>query len=185
MTNNNYAHPSAVIDQDVEIGLDVKVWHFSHLMPNSKIGAKSVIGQNVYVASGVAIGSNCKIQNNVSLYEGITLENNVFCGPSCVFTNVINPRSFIERKDEFLPTLLKEGCSIGANATIICGVTIGKYSLVAAGAVINSDINDHEIFAGVPAKHIGYISKSGRTFNLELICKKSGDKIAFKDLKDI
>lgn len=185
MNKDYYVHPSSVIDEDVKIGKGSKIWHFSHLMPRSEIGSNTVIGQNVYVAAGVVIGKGCKIQNNVSLYEGITIEDDVFCGPSCVFTNVINPRSFIERKDEFKPTLLKKGCSIGANATIVCGSTIGEYALVAAGAVITSDVGDFKIYAGVPAKHIGYISISGRTFDLDIACKKSGKRFAYDDLKSI
>lgn len=156
-----FAHPSSFIDEDVEIGEGTKVWHFSHILKNTKIGKDCVIGQNVMVGSDVSIGNKCKIQNNVSIYKSVTLEDGVFCGPSCVFTNVYNPRAFIERKDEFLTTRVKRGATIGANATIVCGVVVGRYAFVGAGAVVNKDVLDYALVVGVPAKQIGWVCKCG------------------------
>lgn len=154
-------HPSAVVDEGCIIGEGTKIWHFSHLMGGSKIGKNCMLGQNSFVANGVEIGDGCKIQNNVSLYKGVILEEDVFVGPSAVFTNVINPRAFIERKEEFKPTVVKKGASIGANATIVCGVTIGAYAMVGAGAVVVKDVADFAKVAGVPAKQIGTVDKLG------------------------
>ncbi len=156
-----YLHESSYVDKEVNIGNGTKIWHFSHMLRDSVIGKDCVIGQNVIVGPEVNIGDGCKVQNNVSLYKGITLEEGVFCGPSCVFTNVYNPRAFIERKQEFLPTLVKKGATIGANATIICGITIGKYAMIGAGAVVKKDVPDHAIVAGVPARHIGWSCQCG------------------------
>ncbi len=156
-----FIHESAVIDDDVEIGEGTRVWHFCHLLSGARIGRNCVLGQNVMVGPGVAIGDGCKIQNNVSLYRGVTLEDDVFCGPSCVFTNVLTPRAFIERKDAFLPTLVRKGASIGANATVLCGVTIGRYALVGAGAVVSRDVPDHAVVAGVPAAFRGWACRCG------------------------
>ncbi len=155
------AHETAIIDEPCEIGEGTKVWHFSHILKGSKIGENCIIGQNVVIGPDVTIGDKCKVQNNVSLYKGVVLENEVFCGPSCVFTNVYNPRAFIERKHEFLKTLVKSGATIGANATIVCGVTIGRYSVIGAGAVVKSDVADYAVVAGVPAKRIGWACKCG------------------------
>jgi UDP-2-acetamido-3-amino-2,3-dideoxy-glucuronate N-acetyltransferase len=160
---NYYIHPSSYIDSDTKIGEGTKIWHFSHILKNSCIGKMCVIGQNVSIGPDVIIGDRCKIQNNVSIYKGVTIEDEVFCGPSCVFTNVYNPRAFIERKDEFRPTLVKMGASIGANATIVCGVTVGKYAFVGAGAVVKDDVADHAVVVGVPAKQKGWICKCGST----------------------
>ncbi|WP_028894679.1 acyltransferase [Syntrophorhabdus aromaticivorans] len=161
MSDDYFVHESSYVDDNVEIGEGTKIWHFSHILSSAKIGSNCIIGQNVCVERDVVIGNRCKIQNNVSVYKGVTLEDEVFCGPSCVFTNVYNPRAFIERKTEFRPTLVKRGATIGANATIVCGATIGRYALVAAGAVVKSDVPDYAIVAGVPAKQIGWACKCG------------------------
>lgn len=156
-----FVHESAYIDDDVEIGEGTRIWHFTHILSGTKIGKDCVLGQNVMVGPDVTIGNRCKLQNNVSVYKGVTLEDDVFCGPSCVFTNVLTPRAFIERKDAFLPTLVKKGASIGANATILCGVTIGRYALVGAGAVVRSDVPDYAVVAGVPATWKGWACRCG------------------------
>lgn len=158
-----FVHESSYIDEGVELGSGTKIWHFTHVLRNSVIGKNCVIGQNVAIGPEVTIGDQCKIQNNVSIYKGVTLENSVFCGPSCVFTNVYTPRAFIERKNEFLNTLVKFGASIGANATIVCGVTIGRFAMIGAGAVVKRDVPDYAIFAGVPAKQIGWVCRCGVT----------------------
>ena len=158
-----FVHESSQVDENVKIGKGTKVWHFSHILKSTVVGRDCIIGQNVMVGPKVKIGSKCKIQNNVSIYEGVILEDEVFCGPSCVFTNVYNPRAFIERKNEFLPTLVKRGATIGANATIICGVTIGRYAFVGAGSVVKKDIPDYALVAGVPARQIGWACKCGLT----------------------
>ncbi len=156
-----YAHPSAYVDEPSEIGEGTKIWHFSHIMPNCKIGKGCSLGQNVNVASGVKIGNNVKIQNNVSLYTGVELEDDVFCGPSMVFTNVLTPRSHVNRKSEYARTLVKRGASLGANSTIVCGTTIGKYAFVGAGAVVTRDVADHALVVGVPGKQIGWMCQCG------------------------
>ena len=149
-----FKHETAVIDEPVEIGEGTKIWHFSHISTNAKIGNNVIIGQNVFVGKGVIIGNGCKIQNNVSVYEGVTLEDDVFIGPSVVFTNVKEPRANIEQKNNFLQTLVKKGATIGANATIICGNTIGQNSFIGAGSLITKNVNDHSLVYGSPAKHI-------------------------------
>jgi UDP-2-acetamido-3-amino-2,3-dideoxy-glucuronate N-acetyltransferase len=156
-----FIHESVYVDEPCEIGVGTKIWHFSHVMKESRIGKDCVIGQNVNVASRAIIGNRCKIQNNVSLYEGVVLEDEVFCGPSMVFTNVINPRSGIERKSEYKKTVVKKGATIGANATIVCGVTIGRHAFIAAGAVITKDVPDYALMLGVPAIQKGWISRHG------------------------
>ena len=156
-----FVHKSSYIDEPVEIGKGTKIWHFSHILPNTKIGDNCVIGQNCMIGPDVKIGNGCKIQNNVSIYKGVELENYVFCGPSCVFTNVLTPRAFIERKHEFKKTLVKEGATIGANATIVCGNTIGKYAMVGAGAVVVTDVENYALYTGVPAKRTGWVCKCG------------------------
>ena len=176
---NFFKHETAVIDRDVQVGDGSKIWHFTHISEQAIIGKNVILGQNVFIGKGVVIGDGCKIQNNVSVYNGVEIEDGVFCGPSCVFTNVINPRAFIEKKEEFKRTLLKKGCSIGANATIICGITIGEYALIAAGAVVNKSVPDFALMAGVPANQIGWVCKCGETLkNIELannlICKSCG-----------
>lgn len=156
-----FIHESSCVDKDVEIGAGSKIWHFSHILKGSKIGKNCIIGQNVMIGPDAEIGNRCKIQNNVSVYKGVALEDDVFCGPSCVFTNVYTPRAFIERKNEFLPTLVKKGVTIGANATIVCGITMGKYSFVGAGAVVKKNVSDYALVVGVPAKQAGWVCKCG------------------------
>jgi UDP-2-acetamido-3-amino-2,3-dideoxy-glucuronate N-acetyltransferase len=169
-------HESSYLDQDVQIGEGTKIWHFSHILSNTKIGHDCSIGQNVVIGPNVTVGNKVKIQNNVSVYDGVTLEDEVFCGPSCVFTNVNNPRSNIERKEEFKKTLVKRGASIGANSTIICGNTIGEYSFIAAGAVVTKNVAPFAIMAGVPAKRIGWISRAGIKLDDSLICPLDGSR---------
>ncbi len=165
---NYYKHESAIVDDGAQIGDNCRVWHFAHVCAGAQIGEKCSLGQNVFVGNKVKIGNNCKIQNNVSIYDNVYLEDDVFCGPSMVFTNVINPRSAIERKDQYLDTKVKRGATIGANATIICGVTLGEYCFIAAGAVITKDVKSFALMAGVPAKQIGWMSRYGERLNLPL-----------------
>ncbi len=162
-----FAHESAYIDDNVNIGENTKIWHFSHILSNTTIGENCSFGQNCVVGPKVTIGSGVKVQNNISIYEGVEVEDDVFLGPSMVFTNVINPRSFIVRREEFKKTLLKKGCSVGANATIVCGVTIGEYALIGSGAVINRDVRPYALMVGVPAKQIGWVSKAGNTLSFD------------------
>ena len=161
-------HPSAIVDKGAQIGDGSRVWHFAHICAGAKIGRNVSLGQNVFVGNKVFIGDNCKIQNNVSVYDNVTLEEGVFCGPSMVFTNVYNPRSLIERKSEFRNTLVKKGVSLGANSTIVCGVTIGEFAFIGAGAVVNKDVKPYALMVGVPAKQIGWMSEFGEQLRLEL-----------------
>jgi UDP-2-acetamido-3-amino-2,3-dideoxy-glucuronate N-acetyltransferase len=156
-----FAHESSYIDDGAVIGAGTRIWHFSHVMPGAVIGERCNLGQNVVVMPGTRIGNNVKIQNNVSIYEGVVLEDDVFCGPSCVFTNVINPRSHVSRKSEYLPTVVKRGASIGANATIICGSIIGEYAFVGAGAVVRRDVPAYALMLGVPARRAGWMCRCG------------------------
>ena len=158
-----FAHESSFVDKNVTIGDDTKIWHFSHILSDTSIGKNCSFGQNCVVGPKVTIGSGVKVQNNISIYEGVEVEDDVFLGPSMVFTNVTNPRAFIVRKEEFKKTLLKKGCSIGANATVVCGVTIGEYALIGSGAVVNKDVKPYALMVGVPAKQIGWVSKAGNT----------------------
>lgn len=174
--SNVKIHESAYIDDPVSIGEGTAVWHFSHVLPHVTIGERCSLGQNVMVGPRVRIGNDCKIQNNVSIYEGVMLEDGVFCGPSCVFTNVINPRSTVSRKAEFKKTVVKRGATIGANATIVCGHTIGAYALIAAGAVVAKDVPDYALMAGVPARRIGWMSKSGERLGKDLVCPRDGSR---------
>ncbi len=167
-------HPSAYIDQPCEIGAGSRIWHFVHILPRTRIGRDCSLGQNVMVGPDVSVGDGCKIQNNVSLYQGVTLEDGVFCGPSCVFTNVNNPRAEVERKDEFRPTLVKRGATIGANATIVCGHTVGEYAFIAAGAVVARDVPPFALMAGVPARRIGWMSHAGERLGADLVCPRTG-----------
>lgn len=172
---DGFIHPTAFIDEGVAIGAGTKVWHFCHVLKGSNIGRNCVLGQNVMLGPDVTIGDGCKIQNNVSLYAGVTLENDVFCGPSSVFTNVLTPRAFVERKTEFSPTLVRQGATIGANATIVCGNTIGRYSMIGAGSVVTRDVKDHSLVVGNPARHIGWVSRTGERLKESLICPRTGE----------
>lgn len=175
-----YAHPTAIIDEGCIIGAGCKVWHFSHVMPNSEMGENCILGQNVLVSPRVKLGNNVKVQNNVSIYTGVICEDDTFLGPSMVFTNVINPRSFLERKNEFRTTLVKKGASIGANATVICGVTLGEYCLIGAGAVVTKDVPAFGLVAGNPARHMGWVSRYGHRLHFnekgEAACPESGEQ---------
>ena len=177
---STYIHPTAVIDPGASIGQGSKVWHFCHLMPDCHLGEGCILGQNVFVAPGVWLGNGVKIQNNVSLYTGVRCEDEVFIGPSAVFTNVINPRAGIERKDQFRTTLLKKGASVGANATIICGITIGTYALIGAGAVVTHDVPAYALVMGNPARHSGWVSKNGLKLQFDesgmASCPESGER---------
>jgi len=180
MSTDYFVHETAIIDQGAQIGNDTKIWHFSHVMGSACIGQNCNIGQNVYIDKNVTIGNGVKIQNNVSVYANVTIEDDCFLGPSMVFTNVMNPRAFVERKSEFKNTLVKKGCSIGANATIVCGTTLGQYSFIGAGSVVTKDVPNFSMVAGVPAKHIGWMSKHGEKlkFNNEgiAICSATNEK---------
>jgi UDP-2-acetamido-3-amino-2,3-dideoxy-glucuronate N-acetyltransferase len=156
-----FAHESCYIDDGAQIGQGTKIWHFCHVMPGAIIGERCNLGQNVVVMQGSRLGNNVKVQNNVSIYEGVVLEDDVFCGPSCVFTNVVNPRSHVSRKAEYQRTLVRRGASIGANATILCGVTLGEYSFIGAGAVVRSDVPPFAIMVGVPARRVGWMCRCG------------------------
>lgn len=157
-----FVHPSTVIDEGAQIGAGTKVWHFCHLMPGCRVGKDCIIGQNVFIGNNTAIGNGVKIQNNVSVYDGVEIEDDVFIGPSVVFTNVINPRSFIERKEEFKKTIVKKGATIGANATILCGIEIGLYAMIGAGAVVTKSVAEYALVTGNPARQTGWVSKSGQ-----------------------
>ena len=187
MELNYFAHKTAVIDQGCTIGKGTKIWHFSHIMPNSKLGAGCNIGQNVVISPNVVLGNNVKVQNNVSIYTGVICEDDVFLGPSMVFTNVINPRSAVIRKDEYKETLVKKGASIGANATIICGNPIGKYAMIGAGAVVTKEILPYALVVGNPAKQIGWISEFGHRLNFDTngiaFCEESNEKYELKNNK--
>ncbi|MFY8298525.1 acyltransferase [Pseudoalteromonas sp. SS15] len=177
-----HVHESAIVDEGAQIGANTRVWHFVHVCGGAQIGEGCSLGQNVFVGNKVTIGNNVKVQNNVSVYDNVHLEDDVFCGPSMVFTNVYNPRSFIERKTEYRDTLVKRGATLGANSTIVCGVTIGEYSLIGAGAVINKDVKPFALMVGVPAKQIGWISKYGEQLDLPLegngtaTCEHTGEQ---------
>ena len=180
-------HPSAIVDEGAQIGDGSRVWHFAHVCAGAKIGRNVSLGQNVFVGTKVFIGDNSKIQNNVSVYDNVTLEEGVFCGPSMVFTNVYNPRSLIERKSEYRNTLVKKGVTLGANCTIICGVTIGAFAFIGAGAVINKDVKPYALMVGVPAKQIGWMSEYGEQLQLPIVgngevrCSHTNDLYVLKD----
>ncbi len=182
---NYFAHPTAVIDEGCEIGEGVKIWHFSHIMTGCKIGEGCNIGQNVFIASNVILGKNVKVQNNVSVYEGVVCEDDVFIGPSAVFTNIINPRSAISRKKEYQKTIVKKGATIGANSTILCGNEIGEYAFIGAGAVVTKPVLSYELVTGNPAKQAGWVSEHGHhlKFNEEgiAVCAESGDEYELKN----
>ncbi len=185
MTESNanptaFIHPSAIVDEGAIIGEGTKIWHFTHVMSTAKLSTNCNVGQNVFIGSNVTIGSGVKIQNNVSIYSGVEIEDDCFLGPSMVFTNVTNPRSHVERKEEYKLTKVRKGCSIGANATILCGVTLGEYSFVGAGTVVTKDVSDYAVVVGNPAKQIGWMSAFGEKLNFdengEAICESSGEK---------
>lgn len=180
-----FIHESSYVDTPSNIGKGTKIWHFSHIMPGASIGTDCIIGQNVNVGSRAIIGDGCKIQNNISIYDDVVLEEGVFCGPSMVFTNVINPRAFVERKREYRKTLLKKGCSIGANATIVCGVTIGKYAFVGAGAVVTKDVPGYALVYGTPATVKGWVSRVGSKLEFDNlsqgVCTETGEKYEIKN----
>ena len=177
-----YLHPSAIVDEGAQIGAGSRVWHFTHVCGGARIGSGVSLGQNVFVGNKVVIGDRCKIQNNVSVYDNVTLKEGVFCGPSMVFTNVYNPRSLIERKNEFRDTVVNQGATLGANCTIVCGVTIGEFAFVGAGAVINRDVPAYALMVGVPARQVGWMSEFGEQLNLPLegraedVCAHTGTR---------
>jgi UDP-2-acetamido-3-amino-2,3-dideoxy-glucuronate N-acetyltransferase len=173
--SDHFVHESSYVDDGATIGEGTRIWHFCHVMPGAVIGARSSLGQNVVVMNGTRIGDNVKIQNNVSIYEGVELEDDVFCGPSCVFTNVLNPRSHVSRKSEYRRTLVRRGSSIGANATIVCGVTLGEYCFIGAGAVITSDVPAHALMVGVPARRVGWMCQCGMRLHVESGTASCGD----------
>jgi acetyltransferase-like isoleucine patch superfamily enzyme len=177
-----FVHQSSYVDDGCALGPGTHIWHFSHILSGSRIGRDCVIGQNVMIGPDVTIGDGCKIQNNVSLYKGVTLEDGVFCGPSCVFTNVLNPRAEVERKDEFRATHVERGATIGANATIVCGQRIGAYAMIAAGAVVTREVPPHALVAGVPARRIGWVSHAGERLGPDLVCARSGRR--YRELAD-
>lgn len=176
-----FAHDTAIIDKGAIIGSGTRIWHWVHICSGAVIGSRCNIGQNVFIADGVKIGSNCKIQNNVSIYTGVILENGVFCGPSMVFTNIYNPRATIPKMNQVRNTLAKEGTTIGANATIICGVTLGKYCFVGAGALINTDVPDYALMVGNPARQIGWTCKCGEKLSNDFICPICGKRYLKSD----
>lgn len=183
----HYQHPSAIVDEGAQIGEGSRVWHFVHVCGGARIGAGVSLGQNVFVGNKVVIGDHCKIQNNVSVYDNVTLEDGVFCGPSMVFTNVYNPRSLIERKDQYRDTLVRKGATLGANCTIVCGVTVGEYAFVGAGAVVNKDVAAYALMVGVPARQIGWMSEFGEQLPLpvkgegQAVCAQTGARYMLRD----
>jgi UDP-2-acetamido-3-amino-2,3-dideoxy-glucuronate N-acetyltransferase len=180
-------HPSAIVDEGAEIGEGSRIWHFVHICARARIGKGVSLGQNVFVGNNVVIGDRCKIQNNVSVFDNVTLEEGVFCGPSMVFTNVYNPRALVERKDEYRDTLVRRGATLGANCTIVCGVTIGQFAFVAAGAVVTGDVADFALMVGVPARQVGWMSAYGERLDLplsgsgETVCPHTGEQYLLKD----
>jgi UDP-2-acetamido-3-amino-2,3-dideoxy-glucuronate N-acetyltransferase len=183
-----FRHETAVVDEGAQVGDETRIWHFVHVSGGARIGRGVVLGQNVFVADGTEIGDGCKLQNNVSVYTGVVLEQDVFCGPSMVFTNVNNPRAHVERKAEYRETRVKRGATLGANCTVICGTTIGEYAFVAAGAVVNRDVKPFALVAGVPARQIGWMSRAGERLDLPLegdgasaTCPRSGERYLLRD----
>ncbi len=173
---DHFVHESSYVDEGATVGAGTRIWHFCHVLSGAKIGRNCNIGQNVMVGAGVTIADNCKIQNNVSIYPGVELEEGVFCGPSCVFTNVINPRAEVERKDEFRPTLIRRGATIGANATIICGNELGEYCMIGAGAIVTKSVPSYALMVGTPAQRIGWVSRAGEILDETLTCKRTGER---------
>jgi UDP-2-acetamido-3-amino-2,3-dideoxy-glucuronate N-acetyltransferase len=174
-------HETAVVDPGCEIGAGTKLWHFSHVMRDSVVGSNCSIGQNVVIGPDARVGNGCKIQNNVSVYKGVTLEDDVFCGPSMVFTNVLTPRAHVERKDQFSSTLVKRGATLGANCTIVCGNTIGEYAMVGAGSVVTKDVAPHALVIGNPARQIGWVSEAGERLGADFVCPRDGSRYAERD----
>ena len=182
---NYFVHESSYVDEGCEIGEGVKIWHFSHIMPNCRIGDRCNIGQNVVVSPEVVLGKNVKVQNNVSIYTGVTCEDDVFLGPSMVFTNVINPRSGVNRRGNYIPTIVKKGASIGANATIVCGITIGEYAFIGAGSVVTKDVPPYALVVGNPARRVGWMSEYGHRLHFDEIgratCPESGEEYVIEN----
>jgi len=178
-------HPSAIVDEGAQLGEGCRVWHFVHISAGARIGARCSFGQNVFVGNDVVIGNNVKIQNNVSVYDAVTLEDDVFCGPSMVFTNVYNPRAAVARKNEYRPTLVRQGATLGANCTIVCGSTIGRHAFIGAGAVVQRDVPDFALMVGVPARRIGWMSRFGERLQFDeqgrALCPQSGDVYGLQD----
>ncbi|ARV20024.1 UDP-2-acetamido-3-amino-2,3-dideoxy-D-glucuronate N-acetyltransferase [Curvibacter sp. AEP1-3] len=189
MVRNYTVHPTAIVDDGAQIGEGSRVWHWVHISAGARIGRGCSFGQNVFVGNDVVIGDNVKVQNNVSVYDAVTLEDDVFCGPSMVFTNVYNPRSAVTRKDEYRRTLVRRGATLGANSTIVCGATVGQYAFVGAGAVVNQDVPDFALMVGVPARQIGWMSQHGERLELplngaaEAICEQTGKRYVLRDGK--
>lgn len=183
---SHYQHPSAIVDDGARIGDGSRIWHFVHVCSGARIGRNVSLGQNVFVGNKVVIGDECKIQNNVSVYDNVTLEEGVFCGPSMVFTNVYNPRALIERKNEYRDTLVRRGATLGANCTIVCGITIGEFAFIGAGAVVNHDVPAYALVVGVPARHVGWMSEYGEQLELPLeghaeqVCARSGKRYVLR-----
>jgi UDP-2-acetamido-3-amino-2,3-dideoxy-glucuronate N-acetyltransferase len=179
--NSIFIHETAIIDDGAQIGNGTKIWHFCHVMGTARMGENCVLGQNVFIGNKVVLGNNVKVQNNVSVYEGVVCEDDVFLGPSMVFTNVINPRSTVNRKEEFKKTLVKKGATVGANATIVCGTILGEYCFIGAGAVVTKDVKPYALMTGVPARQKGWVSRSGAILNDELVCPETGEKYILAD----
>jgi UDP-2-acetamido-3-amino-2,3-dideoxy-glucuronate N-acetyltransferase len=179
--NRLFIHETAVVDDGAQIGSGTKIWHFCHVMATAQIGENCVLGQNVFVGNKAVLGNNVKVQNNVSVYEGVVCEDDVFLGPSMVFTNVVNPRSAFNRKEEFKKTLVKKGATVGANATIVCGTTLGEYCFIGAGAVITKDVKPFALMVGVPARQKGWVSRSGAILGNDLVCSETGEKYILAD----
>ncbi len=181
MANEYFKHETAIVDEGTVIGSGTKIWHWVHISSGAEIGKNCSIGQNVFVGGKAKIGNTVKIQNNVSVYDSVVIEDDVFCGPSMVFTNVMNPRSHVERKNEYKTTLVKKGATLGANCTIVCGVEIGEFSFIGAGAVVTKDVKPHALMIGVPARQIGWVSHAGEILDKDLVCPREGKKYKLVD----
>ncbi|MEZ5696737.1 MAG: acyltransferase [Sphingomonadaceae bacterium] len=179
--NGVMVHETAVVDSGVEIGAGTKIWHFAHILGNTQVGQNCSIGQNAMLGPDVRVGNGCKIQNNVAIYKGVTLEDEVFCGPSMVFTNVLNPRAQIDRRDEFLDTHIGKGATLGANCTIVCGHNVGAYAMVGAGAVVTKDVPNYALVVGNPARRVGWVSEAGERLGADLTCPRDGSRYAESD----